>query len=90
MQAKLLILAGQVLRNDKSSSRMRYRSSSRLSYRNVLIAAALAVGLGVGSGSAKTGAAAAPQPRSDGQSPNAQTPNATADRPDAIAGAARR
>jgi hypothetical protein len=69
---------------------MRYRSSSRLSYRNVLIAAGLAVGLGVGAGDAKAGAATAPQPRSDGQSPNAQTPNAPADRADTIAGPSRR
>ena len=72
---------------------MRYRSSSRLSYRNVLIAAGLAVGLGVGAASAKHGAATAPLPRSDGQSPNTQTPNATADASDAsdaIAGASRR
>jgi hypothetical protein len=90
LRARLLALAGQVLRNDKSSRRMRYRSSSRLSYRNVLIAAGLAVGLGVGSASAKAGATSAPQPRSDGQSPNAQTPNAAADRPATIAGASRR
>jgi hypothetical protein len=32
---------------------MRYRSSSRLSYRNVLIAAGLAAGLGVGSACAE-------------------------------------
>jgi hypothetical protein len=69
---------------------MRYRSSSRLSYRNVLIAAGLAVGLGVGSASAKAGAATAPQPRSDGQAPNAQTPNTSADRAEAIAGGLRR
>jgi hypothetical protein len=57
---------------------MRYRSSSSLSYRNVLIAAGLAVGLGMGAASAD--AAAAPQPRSDGQSPNGQSPNGSVDR----------
>jgi hypothetical protein len=58
---------------------MRYRSSSSLSYRNVLIAAGLAVGLGVGAASAES-AATAPQPRSDGQSPNGQSANGTIDR----------
>jgi hypothetical protein len=69
---------------------MRYRSSSSLSYRNVLIAAGLAVGLGVGSATAEPAAATAPQPHSDGQSPNGQTPNRTIDRSDGLAPAARR
>jgi|HubBroStandDraft_1064217.scaffolds.fasta_scaffold295395_1 hypothetical protein len=44
---------------------MRYRSSSSLSYRNVLIAAGLAVGLGVGAANAEPGATSTTQPRSD-------------------------
>jgi hypothetical protein len=44
---------------------MRYRSSSSLSYRNVLIAAGLAVGLGVGAASADPGSTSTTQPRSD-------------------------
>jgi hypothetical protein len=47
---------------------MRYRSSSSLSYRNVLIAAGLAVGLGV-----SPAPQSQPQPQSDGQSPNGQS-----------------
>lgn len=90
MQGKMLTVAGQVLRNDKSSPRMRYRSSSSLSYRNVLIAAGLAVGLGVGSARAEPSAASAPQPRTDGQSPNSQCPNATVDRPEAELPGSRR
>jgi hypothetical protein len=59
---------------------MRYRSSSSLSYRNVLIAAGLAVGLGVGAASAGSGAASTTRPRSDGQSSNGQTSNEAVDR----------
>ena len=57
---------------------MRYRSSSSLSYRNVLIAAGLAVGLGVvGSATAKPAAATAPRPQSDGQSNGSPAPAAS-------------
>jgi hypothetical protein len=48
---------------------MRYRSSSRLSYRNVLIAAGLAAALGVGTAYARPGATIAAQPHRDGQTP---------------------
>jgi hypothetical protein len=49
---------------------MRYRSSSRLSYRNVLIAAGLAAALGVVSGHSESGAAIDAQPQRDGQTPD--------------------
>jgi hypothetical protein len=44
---------------------MRHRSSSSLSYRNVLIAAGLAVGLGVGAANAEPSGGSTTQPRSD-------------------------
>jgi hypothetical protein len=60
---------------------MRYPSSSRRSYREVLIAAGLTAALGVGSACAEPGAGTAPQPRADGQTPNGQNPsNGSADR----------
>jgi hypothetical protein len=49
---------------------MRYRSSSRLSYRNVLIAAGLAAALGVVSGHSKPGDTIDAQPQRDGQTPD--------------------
>jgi len=55
---------------------MRYRSSSRLSYRNMLIAAGLAAALGVGTTYAQPGTAA--QPHGDGQR-DGQTPDGSAD-----------
>jgi hypothetical protein len=48
---------------------MRHASSSRLSYRNVLIAAGLAAALGVGTAYAKPVTATSSQPRAGGQSP---------------------
>jgi hypothetical protein len=48
---------------------MRHPSSSRLSYRNVLIAAGLAAALGVGTACAKPVTAPASQPLEGGQSP---------------------
>jgi hypothetical protein len=48
---------------------MRHASSSRFSYRNVLIAAGLAAALGVGTAFARPLAAAAPQPLGGDQSP---------------------
>jgi hypothetical protein len=48
---------------------VRHRSSSRLSYRNVLIAAGLAAALGVGSAYARPGEASAGQPHGHGQTP---------------------
>jgi hypothetical protein len=60
---------------------MRYPSSTRRSYRDVLIAAGLAAALGVGSAYAEPGSASARQPRADGQTPNGQNPpSGTADR----------
>jgi hypothetical protein len=58
---------------------MRYRSSSRLSYRNVLIAAGLAAALGVVSGHSKSGAAIDAQPQRDGQTPDGSVAPAPAD-----------
>jgi hypothetical protein len=58
---------------------MRYRSSSRLSYRNVLIAAGLAAALGVVTGHSKPGAAIDAQPQRDGQTPDGSVAPATAD-----------
>jgi hypothetical protein len=48
---------------------MRYRSSSSLSYRNVLIAAGLAAALGVGTAYTRPGEAIAAQPHANGQTP---------------------
>jgi hypothetical protein len=48
---------------------MRYLSSSRLSYRNVLIAAGLAAGLGVSSAYSKSPDAPAIQPQRDNPMP---------------------
>ena len=58
---------------------MRYRSSSSLSYRNVLIAAALAAALGVVTGHSKPGAAIDAQPQRDGQTPDGSVAPAPAD-----------
>jgi len=58
---------------------MRYRSSSRLSYRNVLIAAALATALGVVTGHSKAGAAVDVQPQRDRQTPDGSVAPASAD-----------
>jgi hypothetical protein len=58
---------------------MRYRSSSRPSYRNVLIAAALAAALGVVTGHSTSGAAIDAQPQRDGQTPDASKSSAPAD-----------
>jgi hypothetical protein len=49
---------------------MRYRSSSRLLYRNVLIAAGLAAALGVGAACAEPRAAVGAQPHADGHQPD--------------------
>jgi hypothetical protein len=59
---------------------MRYPSSSRRSYRDVLIAAGLTAALGVGTAYAEPGAAAARQ--AGGQTPNGQSPNGNVDRSD--------
>jgi hypothetical protein len=48
---------------------MRHASSSRFSYRNVLIAAGLAAALGVGTAFARPLPATAPQPLGGDQSP---------------------
>ena len=48
---------------------MRHASSSRFSYRNVLIAAGLAAALGVGTAFAKPAITPASQPLGGGQSP---------------------
>jgi hypothetical protein len=58
---------------------MRYRSSSSLSYRNVLIAAALAAALGVITGHSKPGAAIDAQPLRDRQTPDGSMTPAPAD-----------
>lgn len=49
---------------------MRHPSSSRLSYRNVLIAAGLAAALGVGAAQSKPASADAAQPHPDGLTPD--------------------
>jgi hypothetical protein len=75
---------------------MRYPSSSKRSYREVLIAAGLSAALGVGTAYAEHGAASARQPQADGQRPNDQTPNGqappngTAERVDIMARESRR
>jgi hypothetical protein len=58
---------------------MRYRSSSRLSYRNVLIAAGLAAALGVGTAHSKPGAGIAAQRHADRQTPDRTVAPAPAD-----------
>jgi len=58
---------------------MGYRSSSRLSYRNVLIAAALAAALGVVTGHSNAGAAIDAQPQRDRQTPDGSVAPAPAD-----------
>jgi hypothetical protein len=63
---------------------MRQPSSSRLSYRNVLIAAGLAAALGVGSALAKPVSNTAPQqPVGGGQSPDGSTAGTAAAAPSA-------
>ncbi|MFI4867390.1 MAG: hypothetical protein ACHQDB_09870 [Steroidobacterales bacterium] len=58
---------------------MRYRSSSSLSYRNVLIAAALAAALGVVTGHSKPGTGIDAQPQRDRQTPDGSVAPASAD-----------
>jgi hypothetical protein len=57
---------------------MRYPSSTRRSYREVLIAAGLTAALGVGTACAEPGAAAAAQ--AGGPTPNGQNPRESVDR----------
>jgi uncharacterized membrane protein len=56
---------------------MRYPSSTRRSYREVLIAAGLTAALGVGTACAEPGAADAPQ--AGGQASNGQNPTGSVD-----------